>query len=224
MTSYDVFCDKQKVGSVFFGPVGKGFQARFQIDSEGRRNIADIARQCGQHHFNWRQDVLYARHRPVDSAGRRLTLPFLDPPLGGYGDDPNTPKADDTLWADQLPWFWNETRPPDGTPGFKPELMLEEHTGDFELLFRDDPMSPFPDQVILFVTRLVSVHEDGSFHRYHGGFLWVWRPTNGGDVGRFQAIPEPASWQLMIAGFGLLGAGLRRHRLVAALPAPARTG
>ncbi|MBO9669954.1 MAG: PEP-CTERM sorting domain-containing protein [Sphingobium sp.] len=27
------------------------------------------------------------------------------------------------------------------------------------------------------------------------------------------AVPEPASWALMIAGFGVVGAGLRRRKL-----------
>ena len=30
------------------------------------------------------------------------------------------------------------------------------------------------------------------------------------------AAPEPASWALMIAGFGLVGAGLRRQRTATA--------
>ena len=38
-------------------------------------------------------------------------------------------------------------------------------------------------------------------------FDWVNDPT---------AAPEPATWALMISGFGLAGAGLRRRRAVAA--------
>ena len=47
-------------------------------------------------------------------------------------------------------------------------------------------------------------------------------PTGGGsslDERLLTAVPEPASWALMIGGFGLAGAGLRRRR--AALPAQA---
>ena len=55
------------------------------------------------------------------------------------------------------------------------------------------------------------------------GIILRWGP-NGYDVGldniRFDvraidsgsAVPEPATWAMMIAGFGLAGAGLRRRR------------
>lgn len=33
------------------------------------------------------------------------------------------------------------------------------------------------------------------------------------------AIPEPASWAMMVAGFGLVGASIRKRRVTAALPA-----
>jgi hypothetical protein len=39
----------------------------------------------------------------------------------------------------------------------------------------------------------------------------------GGEIrGFLAAVPEPSSWALMIAGFGLAGAGLRRRRLASA--------
>lgn len=42
-------------------------------------------------------------------------------------------------------------------------------------------------------------------------------PTFDGNVGSFQTapVPEPATWSMLIAGFGLLGAALRRRRVLA---------
>ena len=40
---------------------------------------------------------------------------------------------------------------------------------------------------------------------------WVVRDSNGGG-----AVPEPATWSLMISGFGLAGAMLRRRKVVVA--------
>jgi hypothetical protein len=62
-----------------------------------------------------------------------------------------------------------------------------------------------------------------------GGFIWSVQDIATGNVidnasGDFgtdmvysvgNAVPEPASWALMIGGFGMVGAALRRHRTVA---------
>lgn len=71
-------------------------------------------------------------------------------------------------------------------------------------------------------------HENGSFavaSAYVNDFAVGDRFTNYAfhfvdDAG---AIPEPAAWALMIAGFGLAGAALRRRSL-RTIPAPARKG
>jgi hypothetical protein len=39
----------------------------------------------------------------------------------------------------------------------------------------------------------------------------------GGEIrGQFAAVPEPASWALMIAGFGMVGAAMRKRKVVIA--------
>jgi hypothetical protein len=37
-------------------------------------------------------------------------------------------------------------------------------------------------------------------------------PVTGGDDATLPAVPEPASWAMMVAGFGLAGAAMRRRR------------
>ena len=50
----------------------------------------------------------------------------------------------------------------------------------------------------------------------HPGFHLIF--SNGVANQPAGAVPEPASWALMIIGFGLTGARARRHRATSALP------
>ncbi|MEW5685671.1 MAG: PEPxxWA-CTERM sorting domain-containing protein [Pseudomonadota bacterium] len=57
----------------------------------------------------------------------------------------------------------------------------------------------------------------GSNHGYSGGGLGFVGPNvgfnlRGNSYSVDIAVPEPTTWALMIAGFGLVGAALRRHR------------
>jgi len=54
---------------------------------------------------------------------------------------------------------------------------------------------------------------DGSTHvNSHGDVVPNYRVTVGS--GSLAAVPEPASWAMMLAGFGLAGAAMRRRRAV----------
>lgn len=59
----------------------------------------------------------------------------------------------------------------------------------------------------------------GGIHFEHDNARAV---SKGIDLGQFvastqlQAVPEPSSWVMLIAGFGLVGASLRRRRSIAA--------
>jgi hypothetical protein len=60
----------------------------------------------------------------------------------------------------------------------------------------------------------------GNTFRIYGEQL-VRDPGHGGGGGGDPAgaVPEPAAWTLMIAGFGMVGAGLRRRRALCLVPA-----
>lgn len=48
--------------------------------------------------------------------------------------------------------------------------------------------------------------------RFGGNYLLLAATADGGPVG---GVPEPASWAMLIAGFGLTGAAMRRRRVAA---------
>ena len=168
--SVDINCDGAKVGTltVFDGfPLG----AEFKANGPTFPTLADAAKKCGEHHFNWYQVVVEDNKQPLDAGGKPVTAPYVDPPPGGYLDgNPSTP-GNQTLWADNLPWYWNEGPPPPaGTSGFDPETMLEKHTNATTLEFADVPGGASTD--IVFKTWLVSLNADSSLHSFHTGFTW----------------------------------------------------
>jgi hypothetical protein len=131
-------------------------------------SLNNCARICGQHHFNWYQQVVTDTNPPRDAAGNQLRPPYDDPPPGGYPG----------LLADNLPYYWNEW--PNGAPvgqaGYDPKYDLMKNIGRNDqgseiLSFLDSPRDV--DGVIVeFKTWLASVNKDGSLHGYHGGFSW----------------------------------------------------
>src|SRR5262245_29801008 len=204
-----ILCNGTQVGTMELTPTDNFVSGEFRVTSG--LTLASAAEFCGEDHFNWLQIVLFARHAPVDSGGQPLGWPFVDPPSGGYGDDPNTP-GDDTLWADAFPYYWNGgPDPPDGTPGFKSGLSLDDNSTLDTLNFLDVPQSPFDDQFIVFFTLLASVNADGSLHSIHCGYLWTWETTDSGDtVSSFQAVPEPNTLALIGTGTAICWSR-RRH-------------
>jgi hypothetical protein len=224
--SVDINCGGVKVGtlSVFDGfPLGAEFKAT--------TTLADAAKQCGEHHFNWYQVVASDNKQPLDAGGKPVTAPYVDPPPGGYLDsNPATP-GNQTLLADNLPWYWNEGPPPAGKE-FEAGTTLGEHTDATTLGFDDVPGGASTD--IVFKTWLVSLNADSSFHSFHTGFTWHFSstaqnipkvdnvafltgpPTDAEfkDITKSFAtrVPEPGAMVTTLLGASaLLGLGLRRR-------------
>lgn len=123
--TYDVRCGDRVVGRVAasamnFPPVGgapggPGVGAAFVPTPPFDTTSAAVF--CGEDHFNWLQ-IGFTNVPPVDMSGNRLGPFFLDPPSGGYGDDPAT-TGNELRWADQYSYYYDEgpDRPPPGVPG-----------------------------------------------------------------------------------------------------------
>ena len=155
----------------------KGVKGEFTSSVGDPPSLAAAAQAMGEHHFNWGQVVLEDNKPPNDASGNPLVPPYLDPPPGGYGP----PSAQ---WADDLPWYWDETQPPDPKPAsWEPGYDLGSRTEPNRLDFRDYPWGEEGTK-LKFATFLISCNADGSLHSIHEGFVWTWeRPASGGDVG-----------------------------------------
>ena len=168
----------------------EGMEAVF----EARTNLTDAAKKCGEHHFNWYQIIVSESGTTgmVNSSGNALTPPYVDPPQGGYGDDPAT-AGDETQWADNQPWYWDEgADPPAGTAGFSDGYNLDDNSNATHLEFSDYPGDQ-PGAKISFKTWLVSLNADGSLHSWHGGFSWDMEVDASGntDISNVQTFNTP---------------------------------
>jgi hypothetical protein len=215
-----VFCDSTQVGNIVVNAVaGDGVAGGFTSTIGMPVSLAAAAAFCKEDHFNWFQLVTADNMPPVDAGGMRLTPPYVDPPSGGYGNDPTT-GGDDTQWGDKLPWYWDEgPDPPAGTPGFTDGLNVNDNLSDPNgdgtnetLDYSDDPGGAIGTNLSFF-TQLVSLNADGSLHRSDGGFTWDWTNATGTPTAsNLQAIPEPSSIILFGIGLAYFAVRLARNR------------
>jgi hypothetical protein len=182
------------------------------------RTLAGVAAFCGEDHFNWLQVITSDPSPPVDKNGNRLVPPYIDPPIGGYGDDPNTP-GDETQWADDKPWLWDEYPPdPDQPPpkGYEPRYQLSARTHIFDLDYFDFPIPRQVGDTIEIITGLVSLDAHGNLDSFHGEFTWeVTRTGATTDVvsNLRRNTPGPAAFS-MLASVIVVIITLRRRRMV----------
>ncbi|MBI1791259.1 MAG: hypothetical protein HYR60_27340 [Acidobacteria bacterium] len=195
---FDVNCAGMKVGSVSIDTSGTGISGGFTSTIGGPPPTqAAAAAKCGEDHFNWYQIVTATTAVGlVDNAGRPFGAPFVDPPAGGFGGQ----------WADNLPWYFDEYRPPAGTAGFNPNFLTSTNTVGDTLSYFDFPGGP-PGTRHTFKTWLVSLNADSSFHSFHGGFSWEWTNVAGtrsaGNIQLLGAgiVPTRAEYNDLIGNF-----------------------
>lgn len=73
-----------------------------------------------------------------------------------------------------------------------------------------------------FTSSLSAINSSGTFGYFFTNVPGIYREYSTGGGSSFtnlslNAVPEPASWALMLTGFGLAGAALRRRRVLAAI-------
>ena len=145
--------------SVELSPGGNFMFATFSPNFGFTLNEAAIL--GGFDHFNWFQVVLEYPGFLIDHAGLPVFAPFVDPPPGGFINQP----------ADYLPFYWDEG----DDPRLDPELLLESNISlDRILEFSDFPGNTFVIPSInhmSFITTLVGVLPDGSWMSFDS-FSW----------------------------------------------------
>lgn len=102
----NVTCGSETVGTVTVNAqgAGKGISGGFTSTTGDPPTLAAAAAACNETQFNWYQIVTADNGKAKNAAGAFLTAPYVDPPPGGYSDQ----------WADNLPWYYDMTNPPEG--------------------------------------------------------------------------------------------------------------
>ncbi len=195
----DITCDGMVVGTISVDIMGAGVKGGFSSNAPMFATLAAAAAKCNEHHFNWYQVVTADNMAPKDSGGNQLMPPYVDPPAGGYQNQ----------WADDLPWYWDEgPDPPANTPGFEDGYNVADNTTATTLNFEDFPGGADGTNV-KFMTWLVSLNADGSFHSFHEGFSWEYDDPAGAGAPAAKNLafkpagthPDDSMYKDIIGGF-----------------------
>lgn len=159
------------IGTITVNGAGGTVSGNFQAtDPLGNAiTLAQLAKNLGEDHFNWLQFLTPS----INFLGTPAGTMFVDPKSGGQG----------TLWADTLPWYWDEVAPPDPLPnpftspptyipGAGSTELADNSTGNggSQLNYSDSPGGPNPG-TLDFTTCLVSIGP-GNIYKPLGGFTW----------------------------------------------------
>lgn len=167
---------------------------------------AEAARRLGFHHFNFYQVVTADNRPPVRSDNMtRLVPPYVDPASGGWGNDPDTP-ANDTKWADNLPWYLDEGpgKPPQGVP--RVTGHVDQSVKGENVLYHDRPNHPTGNTTRSFKTWLVGLDNKAALKSWIQGFSWDWTKDAQGrisitNVRWLMGNPQQAEYTNIIGDF-----------------------
>lgn len=186
----------RKLGVLAVGHT-RGEEAGIDAVFEPTDTLSAAAKSIGVTHFNWYQYVVKDAHPLRDATGEWLRAPYVDPPCGGYG-------APDRFWADDIPWYWNETE----RPGPQQSRKERRHLLDANIwkgsLFMSDAPDGAPGTVLVFRTYLTGVPKQGKSPVFLGG--WTWSFRIGESQARVRAVgrlaenePPPSNYEEILA-------------------------
>lgn len=146
-----------------------------------------LAKSLGEDHFNWLQDVSPSKDLTLtlytyNADGTKITsttdkkfaanTTIIDPQSGGQSG----------LWADNAPWYWDETVPPQDPSKYTPKLQgfynppqteLQAKTSGSTLSYGDTPGGlGLAGYTLTFTTFLVSIGPGNTYNPL-AGFTWT---------------------------------------------------
>jgi hypothetical protein len=190
-----VSCNGGSVGSIDLSVINGGSFPGVVGAFNATGSLAAAATACGVDHFNWYQVITADTSPPLDPSNIPVPVPFVDPISGGFS----------SLWADKLPWYWNETNPPSPPPSnFVNGLQLNQNTSTNALGYEDRPGGG-PATDITLKTWLVGLNADSSLNMWLGGFQWEWTLNNVSIADTLSGPPPSSEYQDIIGAFALPG-------------------
>lgn len=167
--NFDINANGKNIGSISINVPGSmaGVQGTFNVNDKLFKDINALEKFLGQDHLNWFQKVT-----SIDPDFPGLNDPLIDPPSGGLG----------SLWADDRPWYLDETRPPDPLPDGKTspptfippdgQTELDTQTMASALKYSDFPGGFPAGTTIDFSTFLISDFGNKTYEVLGSGFSW----------------------------------------------------
>jgi uncharacterized protein RhaS with RHS repeats len=163
---WSIFQDTREIG----GQMRPGVRIYLLGNEE---TIKDTAKKAGGDHFNVYQIITKDPEPPIlKKTGKKLELPYVDPPVGGYGEKGQA-------WSDDLPWYYNEGPGFDKgkePEGYNPALDIEVTKQGTKDKFQWDDLplmsSKVEEGTVSFKTWLVLLDAEGKLVRFEGGFSW----------------------------------------------------
>lgn len=114
--------------------------------------------------------VVEDKHPPNRAKDKKTcTPPYIDCPAGGYVA--HAKKA----WIDDLPWFYDEGKPPKDSPIQKVANPNPYNPKGFIYKFVDEPDDPGETSTLVFYLWLVALDKDNKFVSFATpGITWTW--------------------------------------------------
>ena len=146
------------------------FEVTKEKQGGGVMTIPELEAFLGRGHFNWWQMVVGVNpHTPH---------PDIDPPKGGFG----------TQWADDLPWYFDESAPPNPNDvDWSDSFLLSNNVSGSKLKYFDFPGGQPVGTQVDFVTFLIQ-DLGGRKFQVIDGFKWGMKILENGKTDILESL------------------------------------